>query len=153
MGIRYDERMETDLLSEIYKSAKLSTDTIVHMIGRVSNAPLRSDLSTVLSSYEKIAAEAAHMMQRRGETAQRPSLRETLPTRTGVFLNTLFGAPPERVARMISDASAIGASRMRQLLGGLENAVGQDVRALSEQMIAAEEENRRKMTPYLGSSS
>ena len=147
------EKRDTDeatFFCEIYKTAKMGADAIIHLLPHVKDDGMRSVMTMQLDGYEKYAARAATALEERGIEAKEENLFTRLTARMGVAINTMIDSTTSHIAEMMIEGSNMGITDMTKLLNEHQTRSGsKGAVRLAREVVEFEEHNLEMLKRYL----
>ena len=140
---------KTELLEFVYQNAKMGEATLPLVIGQVSRPDLRTALSSQLTEYRAIGAEAAAQMYRRGARPRKIGALKSAMAETSLRLNTLTGFSSRHIAEMMIRGSAMGTIQMQKRINACRYSAAPEELALADRLLATEESNIEQMKAFL----
>ena len=107
---------EYKLLQEIYRGAKMGTESIQLLLPKVDNARFRSDLQTQNRQYQTTASNAEQQMKSLGQCPREPSGKERAMLWMAVQANTLCNRETSHLAEMMIQGSNMGILSLTKVL-------------------------------------
>lgn len=139
---------DAEFLSEVYKAAKIGSDTLSMPVEKLEDAQMRTDLQKQQQEYcgylAKVTQELAHM----NEVPEDNGAMKNAEVWTGVTFNTMLDKSPRHIAEMVIQGSNMGIVEMTKQLNK-SACVSQDVKKIGQDLIRTEEKNVQRMKNYL----
>ncbi len=110
-----------EFLSELYKNIKMGSDSIIHLMPKVTDGALREEMTGQLSRYEEFAKEIGDLLYQAGETPTEEKLITRLSAKMGMAMNTMIDSTSSHIAQMIIEGATMGITENTKLLRHYEN--------------------------------
>ena len=141
-----------DLLDRLYKTVKTGSDSILSLLPKIEreDGAFKSDLTLQLDGYERYANRINTLLRQGGEAVRDDSVWNKMSVRAASVAGTLLDTTVSHIADMVIQDSTANMNETIKLLRQFENStVGEDALALTRDIIRFEEENIRRLRPYL----
>lgn len=137
-----------DLLSEIYRGAKMGVQSINNLLTKVSDNKIYDELKYQLYSYEEIANEAyGEIIRRNGEPKDLSTLNK-ISAKMSIGINTFINSNPSHIADMMIKGNTMGVTEIIRKMHSLKG-VDDNIRNLAERFLKLEEDNIDRLKKYL----
>lgn len=141
---------EAELLDQLYKNVKMGSDSIVKLLGKVSDSKFKTDLTDQLNGYESFAAKAKSRLKDMGAEAKEENVMIKLWSSIGMTMSTLTDSTDSHIAQMVAEGSNMGITDGIKLLRDYENTnVSEDALKLVRDVIKFEERNLERAKSYI----
>ena len=141
---------EAELLDQIYKNVKMGSDSIVKLLGKVSDSEFKTDLTDQLNGYESFAAKAKARLKDMGAEAKEENPMVKLWSSIGMTMSTLTDSTDSHIAQMVAEGSTMGITDSIKLLRDYENTdVSESALKLVRETIEFEERNLERAKTYI----
>lgn len=141
---------EAELLDQIYKNVKMGSDSIVKLLGKVSDSEFKTDLTDQLNGYESFAAKAKARLKDMGAEAKEENPMVKLWSSIGMTMSTLTDSTDSHIAQMVAEGSNMGITDGIKLLRDYENtSVSEGALKLVRDVISFEERNLERAKSYI----
>ncbi len=138
------------MLEELYKNVKMGSDSIIKLLGKVSDGKFKTDLTDQLDGYEGFAAKAKERIKALGGEAKEENAMVKLWTSIGMTMSTLTDSSDSHIAQMVAEGSTMGITDGIKLLRDYENTdVSEQALALVRDVIKFEESNLERAKKYI----
>lgn len=141
---------EAEMLEQLYKNVKMGSDSILKLLGKVSDGKFKTDLTKQLNSYEAEAAKIKSHLKAKGFEAKEENIAIKLWASVGMAMNTLTDSSDSHIAQMIAEGSGMGITDSIKLLRDYENAgVSEQALSIARDIIKLEEHNLETAKSYI----
>ena len=142
------------MLCEIYRSAKMGTESLLAIMPKVKNDQLRADITTQLNGYGQFAERAESGLSRSNVQVKDEKKSKVFAAKTGIAAETMFDSSPSHVAELIirgSEADVVSITRTQnEATHGTERISGNtEAYNLCSELIGFENANIERMKKYL----
>lgn len=137
-----------DLLSEIYRGAKMGVETINNLLTKVNDNKVYDELKYQQRTYEEIANEAYLELEKRTKEIKDISLMSKISAKMSVGINTMINNSPSHVADMMIKGSTMGITSLTKNLNSYVN-VDEDIKSLAERFMKIEQDNIERLKRFL----
>ena len=139
-----------ELLDRMYKNVKMGSDSIVKLLGKVSDGEFKTDLTDQLSGYDGFAAKAKKRLKELGAEAKEENPMVKLWSSIGMTVSTLTDSTDSHIAQMVAEGSTMGITEGIKLLRDYENtSVSESSLKLVRDVIGFEERNLERAKSYI----
>ena len=141
---------EAQMLEELYKNVKMGADSIVKLLGKVSDGKFKSDLTDQINGYEGFAAKAKARLKEMGAEAKEENFMVKLWSNVGMAMSTLTDSSDSHIAQLVAEGSNMGVTDGIKLLRDYENTnVSEGALKLVRDVIEFEERNLERAKSYI----
>lgn len=141
---------EAEMLDQLYKNVKMGSDSIVKLLGKVSDGQFKTDLTDQLNGYESFAAKAKSRLKELGEEAKEENPMVKLWSGIGMAVSTLTDSSDSHIAQLVAEGSTMGITDGIKLLRDYENTcVSESSLKLVRDVIGFEEKNLERAKSYI----
>ena len=141
---------EAELLEQVYKNVKMGADSIVKLMGKVTDGEFKGDLTDQLNGYESLAAKAKERLAELGVEAKEENPITRFWASVGMTMNTLADASDSHIAQMVAEGSNMGITDSIKLLRDYENSnVSEEALGFAREVIKFEEHNLEVAKSYI----
>ena len=141
---------EAAMLDQLYKNVKMGSDSIVKLLGKVSDGEFKTDLTDQLNGYESFAAKAKSRLKEMGAEAKEENPMVKLWSSIGMAMSTLTDSTDSHIAQMVAEGSNMGITDGIKLLRDYENTgVSEGALKLVRDVIEFEERNLERAKSYI----
>ncbi len=149
-----DHTCEQELYSEIYRSSKMGTESILTLLSKVDNDSLRHDMTAQMNGYGSFTERAERGLTRCNAKAKEEKKTKVIAAKTGIAAETMFDTSPSNIAELMirgsgADIISITRAQNEATHGQCRIPVTNEAYALSEEMITFENQNIERMKKYL----
>lgn len=138
-----------EALAEIYRNAHLALQSISNILPETDDEEVRAELTAQHEQYEHFSAKAAMLAQDRGIELKEPNAMKKMMMWGSIKLNTLTDNSRAHIADMMVQGTVMGVTSLRTTASEMPREENDEIIALLEEMIAAEEEFERKWKSFL----
>ena len=138
-----------EALAEIYRNAHLALQSISNILPETDDEEVRAELTAQHEQYEHFSAKAAMLAQDRGIELKEPNAMKKMMMWGSIKLNTLTDNSRAHIADMMVQGTVMGVTSLRTTASEMPREENEEIIALLEEMIAAEEELERKWKSFL----
>lgn len=138
----------TDLLNEIYHTAKMGQQAILTVLPKVTNLQLREKIESQGDAYDRIARKSSRMLRHQQQDPQKTTLMERMGLWGSVQMNTLTDNSTTHIAEMMIQGANMGITDVTKKLNDLPDANG-GAKELAEEYLHCEEKHIASMKKYL----
>ena len=141
---------EAEMLEQLYKNVKMGSDSIVKLLGKVSDSEFKTDLTDQLNGYESFAAKAKSRLKELGYAAKEENAMVKLWSSIGMTVSTFTDSTDSHIAQMVAEGSTMGVTDGIKLLRDYENScVSEGALKLVRDVIGFEEKNLERAKSYI----
>ena len=141
---------EVEMLEQLYKNVKMGSDSIVKLLGKVSDGEFKTDLTDQINGYESFASKAKARLKEMGEGAKEENVAVKLWSSIGMAMSTLTDSTDSHIAQLVAEGSTMGITDGIKLLRDYENTnVSEGALALVRDVISFEEKNLERAKSYI----
>ena len=138
-----------EALAEIYRNAQLALQSISNILPETEDEEIRAELTAQHEQYEYFSAKAAMLAQDRGIELKEPNAMKKMMMWGSIKLNTLTDNSRAHIADMMVQGTVMGVTSLRTTASEMPREENEEIIALLEEMIAAEEEFEKKWKSFL----
>ena len=144
------ERKQTEeILAEIYRNTQLALQSIADILPQVEDSETRETLVSQHEEYEKFSAKAAMLAKDKGLEVKEPNPFKKMMMWGSIKMNTLTDNSRSHIAEMMVQGTVMGITALRASASQLSPEGNEDVIALLEELLAAEERFEKKWKEYI----
>ena len=141
---------EAEMLDQLYKNVKMGSDSIIRLLGKVSDGRFKSDLTDQLNGYEGFASKAKARLKEMGSVAKEENPVTKLWANIGMTMSTLTDSTDSHLAQLVAEGSTMGITDGIKLLREYENTdVSEGALKLIREVIEFEERNLERAKSYI----
>ena len=137
-----------EILSEIYRGAKMGVQTINNLLMRVTDNGIYNELKYQARSYEEIANEAYEEIIKRNDKPKDISMVNKAMAKMSIGINTFINNNPSHIADMVIKGSTVGINDIVKILNSYNNEEP-DIKNLAERFIKLEQVNVERLKKFL----
>ncbi len=142
-------KTDGEMIAEIYRNAQTALNSIADILPAVEDDDIKREILAEHEEYEKICAAAAALAKARGAEVKGPSPVKKAMMWSAIKMGTAADNSRANIAQMMIRGTVTGITSLKTTLSESGEAVGDEVRALTEQLISAEENFERRLKTYL----
>ena len=141
---------EKEILTKLYKNAKMGEDSVSKLLTKVSDAALRKSMTEQKEAYCGYAKKIKALLSARGEEAKEETPLTKFWSSIGITMNTIMDASASHVAEMMIEGSTMGVTDTTKLINEYEKAPDcKEAIELAREIVRFEQDNIEKMKKYL----
>lgn len=141
---------EKEVLTKLYKNAKMGEDSVSKLLTKVSDAGLKKSMTEQKEAYCDYAKRIKMMLSERGEEAKEEAPFVKFWSSIGIAMNTMMDASASHVAEMMIEGSTMGVTDTTKLINEYEKSHDcKEVIELAREIVRFEQDNIEKMKKYL----
>ncbi len=129
-----------EALAEIYRNAQLALQSIADILPAVENEKLKEELMRQHEAYEQFSAKASIIARDRGIELKEPNPMKKMMMWGSIKMSTLKDNSCAHIAEMMVQGTVMGITALRATQGDLPESGNENILALVDEMISAEEE-------------
>ena len=146
---KQDKKQSEEILAEIYRNAQLALQSIADIMPQVDDQEVKDELAAQHEEYEKFSARAAKIAKDRGIELKEPNMFKKAMMWGSIKMNTLTDNSRSHIADMMLQGTVMGISALRTSAGETYQGASDEITALLDEMIKAEEQFEKKWKEYL----
>ena len=146
---KQDKKQSEEILAEIYRNAQLALQSIADIMPQVDDQKVKEELAAQHEEYEKFSARAAKIAKDRGIELKEPNMFKKAMMWGSIKMNTLTDNSRSHIADMMLQGTVMGISALRTSAGETYQGASDEITALLDEMIKAEEQFEKKWKEYL----
>ena len=144
-----DFKQTEEVLSEIYRNAQLALQSISNILPQVEDEEVRAELSYQHEEYEKFSARAAMLAKDKGLELKDPNPFKKMMMWGSIKMNSMMDNSRAHIADMMLQGTLMGITALRKSASETCAEGSDEVLALLNEMIDAEERFEKKWKEYL----
>ncbi len=144
-----DFKQTEEILAEIYRNAQLALQSIADILPQVDDQEIRAELSAQHEEYERFSAKAAVIAKNRGIELKEPNPLKKMMMWGSIKMNTLTDNSRAHIADMMVQGTVMGVTSLRTTASEASPEGREEILALLDEMIKAEEQFEKKWKEYL----
>ncbi len=138
-----------EALAEIYRNAQLALQSISNILPEVEDTETRAELTAQHEEYEKFSAKAAILAKNMGLELKEPNMMKKAMMWGSIKMNTMTDNSRSHIAEMMVQGTVMGITALKTTAGEVPVDGNDEIIALLEEMIQAEEEFEKKWKEFL----
>ena len=152
MTITQNKESTVQLLDQLFKHVKMSSQTLLAMLPRVESeqAKFKSELTLMLNDYESIAHRINSTRGEIGEQAEDASLMTKITARVTTAMATLMDSSVSHMAQLLIEECTRSMTDTVKAIREFENTTASEASlALAREVVTLEEKNVERLKAYL----
>ena len=151
MNINNDNKnCNEEFLNALYKNVKMGADSILNVMGKVSNTALREELTKEINAYEGFAKQLEEIINSNGDTPKEEGFFTKMSAKLGMAMNTMNDPSDEHIAQMVIEGATMGTTELIRLIRENENGCcSEKVLSLAKNIVEFEESTIEVMKRFL----
>ena len=138
-----------EALAEIYRNAQLALESISDILPETDDAEVREELHAQHEEYERFSAKAALLASNLGIELKEPNPMKKVMMWGSIKMNTLTDKSRAHIADMMVQGTVMGVTSLRTTASELPVDGNDEILALLDEMIKAEEQFEKKWKEFL----
>ena len=139
-----------EFLSELYKTVKMGSDSIINISSKVKDGLLRDELMRELDTYEKYAKRIGKLIYESGNTPKEENIMAKLGAKMGMAMNTMTDSTESHIAQMMIEGATMGITENMKLISTYEKKdVSEDALKLGRDTVRYMEETVENLKKFL----
>ena len=138
-----------EAMAEIYRNAQLALQSISNILPEVEDTETRAELTAQHEEYEKFSAKAAILAKNMGLELKEPNMMKKAMMWGSIKMNTMTDNSRSHIAEMMVQGTVMGITALKTTAGEVPVDGNDEIIALLEEMIQAEEEFEKKWKEFL----
>ncbi len=140
----------SEVLSAVYKNVKMASDSILTLMPKVTDAKLKSELTTQLSAFDAFASRAAKLLGEEGVKPEEENWFTKMSAKMSNMMSTLRDSTPAHIAELLVEGYTMGVNDLLKQLREAENtSVSESALRLTRDVCAYEEKLIAQMKEHL----
>ncbi len=138
-----------EALAEIYRNAQLALQSISNILPAVENEKIKEELSRQHEAYEQFSARAQMLAKDMDLELKDPGVMKKVMMWGSIKMNTLTDNSCSHIAEMMTQGTVMGITALRATANDIPVEGNDEIIALLQEMIKAEEEFEKIWKGYL----
>ena len=138
-----------EALAEIYRNAQLALESISDILPETDDMEVREELHAQHEEYERFSAKAALLASNLGIELKEPNPMKKVMMWGSIKMNTLTDKSRAHIADMMVQGTVMGVTSLRTTASELPVDGNDEILALLDEMIKAEEQFEKKWKEFL----
>ncbi len=109
-----------EMAEEFYKNVTMGADSYLHMLPRVGDSRIQTDMTAALCYYEKLAGKIKEIMQNADIEPKEGSMMAKMSARAGIAMNTMMDKTDSHIAEMLIEGCTMSVTTAQKLLNHYE---------------------------------
>ena len=136
--------------TQMYKDLNMSSDAVLHLMPRVRDERIRTDMSAALCFYEKTAGKVRKILTDHGVEAKQESPVSRMAAHLGIVMNTAIDATDSHIAQMVIEGSAMSVTEAVKLRNQYRDSPGcGELVTLADDIAKFEDRHMENMKRFL----
>ena len=144
-----DKKKKEEVLAEVYRNAQLALESISDILPQVDDFKTRAELKAQHEEYERFSATASKLAKDRGIELKEPGPIKKAMMWGSIKMSTLADNSRAHIADMMVQGTVMGVTSLRTTASELPPDGNENIIALLDEMIKAEEDFEKKWKEYL----
>ena len=144
-----DRKKTEEALAEIYRNAQLALESISDILPQVEDEEVRKELFRQHEEYERFSAKASMLAKDMGLEVKEPNPMKKVMMWGSIKMSTLTDNSRSHIADMMVQGTVMGVTSLRTTASELPPDGNENIIALLDEMIKAEEDFEKKWKEYL----
>jgi len=144
-----NKKKSEEILAEIYRNAQLALQSISNILPEVKDEDIRKELHSQHEEYEKFSAKAAMLAKDMQIELKEPNPMKKAMMWGSIKMSTLTDNSRSHIADMMLQGTVMGISALRTSAGDTMPEGNDEIFALLDEMIKAEEEYEKTWKSFL----
>lgn len=143
-------REASELISEVYRNVRMSEDSLLNLMPKVTDEKLKNDLTVQISTYAAFASRAAKQLAEAGVKPEEETMMAKMSAKWGIMMNTLKDSTQEHLVQMLIEGTTMGVGELLRVIRDAQNSgIEGDALRLAQDVLAYEEKIVEDMKSYL----
>ena len=144
-----DRKKTEEALAEIYRNAQLALESISDILPETDDEEIKAELLRQHEEYERFSAKASVLAKDMGLELKEPNPMKKVMMWGSIKMNTLTDNSRAHIADMMVQGTVMGVTTLRTTASELSPNGNEEILALLDEMIKAEEDFEKKWKEYL----
>ena len=144
-----NKKKTEEALAEIYRNAQLALESISDILPEVEDEAVKQELFSQHEEYERFSAKAATLAKNMDLELKEPNVMKKAMMWGSIKMNTLTDNSRAHIADMMVQGTVMGVTALRTTASELPIEGNDEIIALLNEMIEAEEQFEKKWKEYL----
>ena len=136
-------------LAEIYRNAQLALQSISNILPQVDDEEIRTELLAQHEGYEQFSAKAAVLAKDKGIELKEPNPFKKAMMWGSIKMSSMADNSRAHIADMMVQGTVMGNTSLRTSASEFEPDGDEEIYALLDEMLKAEEQFEKKWKEYL----
>ncbi len=110
-----------EMAEEFYKNVTMGTDSYLHMLPRVGDSRIQTDMTAAICYYEKLTGKLKEFMQEADLEPKEGSPMAKMSARAGIAMNTMMDKTDSHIAEMLIEGCTMSVTTAQKLLNHYED--------------------------------
>lgn len=144
-----NKKQSAEILAEIYRNAQLALQSISNVLPEVEDEEIKKELLEQHEAYERFSSRASVLAKDRDIEVKEPNPMKKAMMWGSIKMSTMADNSPSHIADMMIQGTVMGITALRKSEGEAMPEGDDEIYALLNEMIAAEEEFEKIWKSYL----
>lgn len=136
-------------LAELYRNTQLALQSIADILPAVENEKIKEELARQHEAYEQFSAKAMMIARDKGIELKEPGIMKKAMMWGSIKMNTMTDNSVSHIAEMMTQGTVMGITALRATAADMSEDGNEEILALFDEIIKAEEEFERIWKGYL----
>lgn len=110
------------ILQSVYKCGKMGSDSSVTLMKSIKSDEMKSDMTSVLNGYQKLATKSAEQLRNIGADPKEESPLTQMGAKIGMAMNTMMDSSPSHIAEMVIQGANMAVTELEGTLNRFDGA-------------------------------
>ena len=143
------QKKAEEVLAEIYRNAQLALQSISNILPQVDDEEIRTELLAQHEVYEQFSAKAAVLAKDKGIELKEPNPFKKAMMWGSIKMSSMADNSRAHIADMMVQGTVMGNTSLRTSASEFEPDGDEEIYALLDEMLKAEEQFEKKWKEYL----
>lgn len=143
------QKKAEEVLAEIYRNAQLALQSISNILPQVEDEEIRTELLAQHEVYEQFSAKAAVLAKDKGIELKEPNPFKKAMMWGSIKMSSMADNSRAHIADMMVQGTVMGNTSLRTSASEFEPDGDEEIYALLDEMLKAEEQFEKKWKEYL----
>lgn len=142
-------KLNSEVLSEIYRNAQLAITSISNIIPEVENGSIREEIMREHEEYERICSLVAQLALKYGIDLKEPNAIKKAMLWSAIKMGTASDNSPQNIAQMMVKGTVNGITSLKTIQTDSGKTLDVEVKKLLCDLISIEESFEKKLKTFL----
>ncbi|MBQ8725779.1 MAG: hypothetical protein IJY84_01595 [Clostridia bacterium] len=143
------QNLDKEVLTSVYKNAHIALQSISNIIGETDHPDMKNELSEEYDGYEKYIGKLSAYMKEVGCEPKDIGFMQKAFMFTSIKMNTLTDDSKSHVAELMIKGTVMGITELTEILNKHSNGLGEQTRALTQELLDLEESFEQRLKRLL----
>lgn len=136
--------------TQMYKDLNMSCDAVIHMLPRVKDERIKTQMTAALCFYEKTAGKVKKVLGDHAVASVEEGMMAKMGARMGIAMNTMLDATDSHIAEMVIEGSTMSITSATKLRNDYKGKPGcEELVAIADDIAQFEDAHIGKMKQFL----